>query len=642
MAFTLQGIEVFILMKTMTSAQIRQAFIDFYVRNGHASVPSSSLVPIGDRTLLFTNAGMVQFKDVFLGLEKRDYTRAVTSQKCMRVSGKHNDLENVGPSPRHHTFFEMLGNFSFGDYFKRDAIRFAWQFLTEELGLPADRLWPTIYLDDDEAFKLWQEVVGVPAERISRLGKKDNFWSMGDTGPCGPCSEIMYDRGVEHCTCGRPDCNPTIECERWWELWNLVFMQFNAAEDGTISPLPRPSIDTGMGLERISAVMQGKNSNYDTDLFQPMMRRTQELLHHSDEQMQKGMVSYRVIADHGRAITFLIGDGVIPGNEGRSYVLRLILRRAARHGRLLGFTEPFLTEIAEVVIDTMGSHYPELVSRRDFILRVIQQEEERFQQTLSVGLTLLDELMADLKEKGEKVIAGQDAFRLYDTYGFPLDLTREVALERGFRVDEVGFRAAMTEQRERARAAQHFAAADQDKVQTYIKVIETLQDRQLLGAAGVEHIYDETVEVDTNLIGLIKDGQLVSSAKEGDQVEVILPVTPFYVEGGGQVSDTGVINHAVRQQNEEVVDWEIEVTDMKRPIPGLIVHVGTVVSGEPREATRSGRRWIWIVAGTSRATTPRPICCTRPCARSWVSMPSRPAPAWSLTVCASTSRTLPC
>jgi alanyl-tRNA synthetase len=584
-------------MKTMTSAQIRQAFVDFYVRNGHASVSSSSLVPIGDRTLLFTNAGMVQFKDMFLGLEKRDYSRAVTSQKCMRVSGKHNDLENVGPSPRHHTFFEMLGNFSFGDYFKRDAIRFAWTFLTQELGLPADRLWPTIYLEDDEAFKLWQEVAGVPAERISRLGKKDNFWSMGETGPCGPCSEIMYDRGLEHCTCGRADCNPTLECERWSELWNLVFMQFNAAEDGTVSPLPRPSIDTGMGLERISAVMQEKNTNYDTDLFLPMIRRTQEMLHHSDEQMQKGINSYRVIADHGRAITFLIGDGVIPGNEGRNYVLRLILRRAARHGRLLGFTEPFLTEIAQVVIDTMGPHYQELATRRDFILRVIQQEEERFQQTLSVGLSLLDELMVDLAEKGETVISGQDAFRLYDTYGFPLDLTREVGLERGFKVDEAGFRAAMTEQRERARAAQHFAAADADQLQVYIRALETLQDRELLGANGVEHIYDETVEVDTNLICLIKDGQLVQSAKDGDAVEVILPVTPFYVEGGGQVSDTGLINHAVRRENEEVVDWEIEVTDMKRPIPGLIVHVGTVVSGEPREndpvwaAVDLDRRW---------------------------------------------------
>ena len=584
-------------MGKMTSAEIRQAFLSYFARNGHAVVPSSSLVPVGDRTLLFANAGMVQFKDVFLGLEKRSYSRAVTSQKCMRVSGKHNDLENVGPSPRHHTFFEMLGNFSFGDYFKREAIRFAWEFLTQELKLPADRLWPTIYQDDDQAFDLWREVTGVPAERIKRLGKKDNFWTMGDTGPCGPCSEIIYDRGEESCTCGRPDCNPGIECERWWELWNLVFMQFNAAEDGTLAPLPRPSIDTGMGLERISAVLQGCSSNYDTDLFQPTMQRVRHLLGHSEEEMQRGIVSYRVIADHGRAVTFLVGDGVIPGNEGRSYVLRLILRRAARHGRLLGFTEPFLADIAQIVIDTMGSHYGELVNRREFILRVIQQEEERFQQTLSVGLNLLDELMAGLKDKGQKVIEGQDAFKLSDTYGFPIDLTREVALERGFTVDEAGFREAMSEQRERARAAQHFAAADADKQQEYMSILEVLQDRQLLGPGGVEHVYDDTVEVDTTLIGIVKDGELVSSARPGDQVEIVLPQTPFYVESGGQVSDTGVVSYVKSIGNEEVIGWEIEVTDMKRPLPGLIVHVGKVASGEPHEgdpawtAVDFERRW---------------------------------------------------
>ncbi|MGC8788188.1 MAG: alanine--tRNA ligase, partial [Anaerolineae bacterium] len=352
----------------MTSAEIRRTFLSYFQERGHTIVPSSSLIPANDPTLLFTNAGMVQFKDIFLGVEKRSYTRATTAQKCMRVSGKHNDLENVGPSPRHHTFFEMLGNFSFGDYFKREAIAYAWEFLTEVLGLDKDRLYPTIYVEDDEAFALWQEVAGVPASRITRMGKKDNFWAMGDTGPNGPCSEIVYDRGPEHCTCGRSDCNLTIECERWWELWNLVFMQYETTADGTTRPLPKPSIDTGMGMERITAVMQGANSNYETDLFWPIIQRTQELLGHSDARREEQIVSYRVIADHARAIAFLIADGVLPGNEGRNYVLRLILRRAARHGKLLGFTRPFIAEVLKVVIDLMGEHYSELLQRRDFIL----------------------------------------------------------------------------------------------------------------------------------------------------------------------------------------------------------------------------------------------------------------------------------
>lgn len=582
-----------VALKKMTSAEIRRAFLDFFTRQGHTEVASSSLVPVGDPTLLFTNAGMVQFKDTFLGLEKRDYVRAVTSQKCMRVSGKHNDLENVGPSNRHHTFFEMLGNFSFGDYFKREAIAYAWKFLTEEMGLPVDRLWPTIYEQDDESFDLWQAVTGVPASKITRLGKKDNFWSMGDTGPCGPCSEIIYDRGEQYCTCGRADCNPAIECERWWELWNLVFMQFDAAADGTLTPLPRPSIDTGMGLERISAVMQGHDSNYDSDLFQPMIRRAQEMLGHSDTELKQKIVSYRVIADHGRAVTFLIGDGVIPGNEGRNYVLRLILRRAARHGRILGFTEPFLSEIADVVIDTMGTHYVELVNRRDFILRVIHEEEDRFQQTLNTGLALLDDLMSDLSARQEKIIPGADAFRLYDTYGFPLDLTREIALEHGFQVDEQGVQRAMAEQRERARSAQHFGSNDPNATQTYLQILDDLQDRHLLAASGVELIYETDVEVDTLVAEIIKDGRVVPYAKTGDRVEVVLPVTPFYVEGGGQVSDSGLITHF--EDEEESVGWQIEVTDMKRVLPGLVVHEGTVVSGEPRKGDS-----VWAVIDVER------------------------------------------
>ena len=568
----------------MKSFEIRKKFLEFFASKGHTIVPSSSLVPENDPTLLFTNAGMVQFKDVFLGIEKRPYTRATSSQKCMRVSGKHNDLENVGPSPRHHTFFEMLGNFSFGDYFKREAISYAWEFLTQVLRLPKERLWATIYEEDDEAGKLWQEIAGLPPERIVRMGKKDNFWAMGDTGPCGPCSEIIYDRGEEYCTCGRPDCSPAVECERWWELWNLVFMQFELQPDGTMTPLPRPSIDTGMGLERITAVMQGVDSNYDTDLFQPIIRRAQELLGHTDEQVQENIVSYRVIADHGRAITFLIGDGVLPSNEGRGYILRMILRRAARHGRKLGFEGPFLAHIADKVIEIMGGHYTELPLRRDYILNVITQEEERFQQTLDIGLTLLDELIEKLEAEGKKVIPGEEAFRLYDTYGFPLDLTRVVARERGFTVDEEGFQKALEAQRERARAAQVFEIKEEEleKAEFYGRLYERLMKEGKIPEEGVEHVYEFETQVRTRVAAIVKDTRVVDSASEGDDVEIVLPVTPFYVESGGQVSDTGFIYRVRDKDGESVVEWEVEVQDMLRPVQGLILHKGKVVKGTPR------------------------------------------------------------
>ena len=566
-------------MKAMSSAEIRRAFLDYFVEQDHTEVASSSLVPGNDPTLLFANAGMVQFKDAFLGMEKRPYVRATSSQKCMRVSGKHNDLENVGPSTRHHTFFEMLGNFSFGDYFKREAIGYAWEFLTERMGLEAERLYPTIYLDDDEAFELWQEVTGVPAEKITRLGKKDNFWSMGDVGPCGPCSEIIYDRGPQECTCGDLDCGPACECDRWWELWNLVFMQFESQQDGTMVPLPRPSIDTGLGLDRLTAILQGQDSNYRTDLFMPIIRKTQQLLGHKDEQRDQNIISYRVIADHSRAITFLVGDGVLPGNEGRSYVLRLILRRAARYGRLLGFEQPFLTEVVRVVIDEMGDHYTELRSRQDFILRVIEQEESRFLQTLSTGLTLLDTLMDDLQSDRKREIAGRDAFRLYDTFGFPLDLTRDVAMENGFTVDEAGFSEAMAGQRERARAAQHFTAVEAGDAETYLSFLEQLRESGELESEGVDHIYDVTTTVNTRLVGLLEDGKPVDSASVGAVVGVVLPVTPFYVEAGGQVTDTGIIAHYSDHSAEPA--WSIEVSDVRQPVAGLIVHHGIVKSGQP-------------------------------------------------------------
>ncbi|MBC7222708.1 MAG: alanine--tRNA ligase [Anaerolineae bacterium] len=565
----------------MRSAEIRSTFLQYFAERGHTIVPSSSLVPHGDPTLLFTNAGMVQFKDVFLGLEKRDYVRATTAQKCMRVSGKHNDLEEVGPSPRHHTFFEMLGNFSFGDYFKREAIGYAWELLTEVLGLPRERLWATIYREDDEAAQLWQEVVGLPPERIVRLGKKDNFWMMGDVGPCGPCSEILYDRGEAYCTCGRPDCSPAHECDRWMELWNLVFMQFETTATGEMHPLPRPSIDTGMGLERITAVIQGVESNYETDLFVPIIQRTQQLLGHSDAEVQERLVSYRVIADHARAIAFLIGDGVLPGNEGRNYVLRLILRRAARHGKLLGFEGPFLYEVVPTVIEIMGEHYDELVRRREFILRVVQQEEERFQRTLSVGLSLLDDVIADVLAKGDQVIPGDVAFRLYDTYGFPLDLTRDVAREHGLGVDEEGYHKALEEQRARARAAQAaFRAESPEELEPYAEMLRRLQEEGLLGAEGVEHLCYEATELDTQVLGIFVAGQPRDEVSAGEEAELVLAATPFYVESGGQVTDTGHIFGPETQDGSPA--WRFAVREAARPVLGLIVHRGRMAEGHAR------------------------------------------------------------
>jgi len=447
----------------ITSAQIRAGFLDFFRERGHTVVKSSSLLPAGDPTLLFVNAGMVQFKDTFLGLEKRLYTRATTAQKCMRVSGKHNDLQAVGPSPRHHTFFEMLGNFSFGDYFKAEAIEYAWTFLTKEVGLDPQRLFPTVYEQDQEAFDLWQKIAKVPASRITRLGKKDNFWSMGDTGPCGPCSEIIFDRGPGACTCGRSGCSPASECDRWLELWNLVFMQFEAREDGIVVPLPRPSIDTGLGMERITSVLQGVDSNYDTDLFLPIMQRTQELLRHDEATMRANLVSYRVIADHSRALAFLIADGVMPGNEGRGYVLRMILRRAAVRGRQLGFDGPFLADTAQAVIDIMGHHYAELMERAGFIHEVISQEETRFLATLDAGLVHLNRLVDRVRAEGSRVIPGEEAFDLYSTHGIPLEVTEMSVEPMGLAVERAGFQRAMARERERARSVQRFvsdAAAD--------------------------------------------------------------------------------------------------------------------------------------------------------------------------------------
>ena len=499
----------------LSAADVRRAFLEFFREHGHTVVPSSSLVPGNDPTLLFTNAGMVQFKDVFLGKEKRDFVRATSSQRCVRAGGKHNDLENVGYTARHHTFFEMLGNFSFGDYFKRDAIRFAWNLLTGTLKLDPARLWVTVFRDDDEAADIWLKEIGVPAERFTRLGEKSNFWAMGDTGPCGPCSEIFYDHGPA--IPGGPPGSPDEDGDRYVEIWNLVFMQFERSADGKLTPLPKPSVDTGMGLERIAAVMQGVHSNYDIDLFKNLIRAAAELADTRDLTSS----SLRVIADHIRACTFLIVDGVLPSNEGRGYVLRRIIRRAIRHGYKLGIQETFFYKLVSVLEKEMGDAYPELVRGRAQAERVLKLEEERFAETLANGMTLLD---GAIKETRGTMIDGETVFKLYDTYGFPADLTADIARERGLTIDQAGFDAAMEGQRKRSQEASKFGV-------------------DLSGGASIDSQtlfqgYDG-LEAKGEVVALLKGGAAVQELNSGDEGEVVLDRTPFYAESGGQVGDTG-------------------------------------------------------------------------------------------------------
>lgn len=509
----------------MKSTDIRTTFLNYFQSKGHTSVESSSLIPSNDPTLFFVNAGMVQFKDCFLGNEKRNYTRATSAQKCLRVSGKHNDLENVGVTPRHHTLFEMLGNFSFGDYFKEDAISFAWDFLTKTLKINKDKLWITIYEQDDEAEKIWKSIPDVDHTKIQRLGEKDNFWSMGDTGPCGPCTEIHYDHGPEY---GDDPNGPAGETDRYVEIWNLVFMQYNRDEQGTLHPLPNPSIDTGMGLERIAAILQGVYSNYDTDAFQSIIQQTAQLagIHYGDS--KEGDVALRVIADHTRAVTFLVADGVMPSNEGRGYVLRRIARRAIRYGVRINLKEPFLYKTAQTVIAQFASLYPELEERKSFLLEVIKGEEERFAQTLDRGLQILEESFQQKTE--EKIISGNTVFTLHDTFGFPMDLTRLIAHERGFAIDEEGFHTRMAEQKAAGRAnwkgsgqvsiSQSIHEIANENPTTFVgynKLSKTTQIRKILNA---EH-------------------QIVSSLSEGTKGYILVDKTPFYAEGGGQVGDTG-------------------------------------------------------------------------------------------------------
>ncbi len=537
----------------MKSAEIRKRFLDYFERNGHQVVASSPLVPANDPTLLFTNAGMVQFKDVFLGLEKRPYNRAASSQRCVRAGGKHNDLENVGYTARHHTFFEMLGNFSFGDYFKREAIRYGWEFLTEDLGLPGERLWVTIYEEDDEAAEIWLEEIGVSPDQFRRLGADSNFWAMGDTGPCGPCTEIFYDHGPD--VPGGPPGSPDEDGDRFVEVWNLVFMQYERAADGSMKPLPKPSVDTGMGLERIAAVMQGTYNNYQIDLFQSLMKAAAE----ATGVKVKESPSLRVIADHIRACAFLIVDGVLPSNEGRGYVLRRIIRRAIRHGYKLGQQEPFFHRLVGTLDEEMGGAYPELSKARERVERVLLNEERRFAETLDQGMGILEDAIDGLKGK---VIPGETAFKLYDTYGFPLDLTADIARERGLRVDEDGFAKAMEAQRERGRAASVFGAN------------ESMALAASLQADGVEIPETEFIGYDHHSaegrVGLIvADGKPLQAAGEGDQVTVFLDRTPFYAESGGQVGDTGTLT---------ADGFRMEVTDTQK-IGKAHGHIGRIVSG---------------------------------------------------------------
>jgi alanyl-tRNA synthetase len=546
---------------------IRRAFCDFFVaRHGHALVPSSSLIPAQDPTLLFTNAGMVQFKQTFLGEEPRPYARAVSVQKCVRAGGKHNDLEHVGYTGRHHTFFEMLGNFSFGDYFKDGAIRMAWEFVTDILKLPPDRLWVTVFRDDDEAARLWREAVGVSPERIVRLGEKDNFWQMGDTGPCGPCSEIYVDQG-ERVGCGKPTCGVSCDCDRYLEIWNLVFMQYNRDASGTLSPLPRPSIDTGMGLERVAAVTQGVTTNYDSDLFRPLLDAIGRACGKTYGRDAASDVSMRVIADHLRALTFLLGDGVLPSNEGRGYVVRRILRRAARHGKLLGFDGPFLHELSGAVVSQMQEAYPELVRTRQAVARTLRAEEERFGQTLSHGMTILSGLVEQAKRSKERALTGPDLFKLYDTYGFPMDLIADVAKEHGLSLDEAGFAAAMEEQRERARAAGGFEAEQ----------VQTIYKDTAVQTGATTFVGDESLEADVRLLAILKDGVRVREAREGEQVELVFDHTPCYGEGGGQLGDQG-----------ELIGPGADalIRDTIIPVKGLYVHAVTVRRGRLVEGER--------------------------------------------------------
>ncbi len=542
-----------------TSFELRQAFIRYFSSRGHTLVPSGPLIPQADPTLLFTNAGMNQFKSVFLGEESRPYSRAVSIQKCLRAGGKHNDLENVGFTRRHHTFFEMLGNFSFGDYFKEEAIAFGWEFLTQIAGLPADRLWVTVFREDQEAYDLWHTRMGISENRLVRLGEKDNFWQMGETGPCGPCSEILIDQGVAF-GCGRSTCAVGCDCDRYLEIWNLVFMQFDRDSVGTLNPLPRPSIDTGMGLERLAAVTQGVASNYDSDVFSPILERIGKSTGQVYGASPTADRSMRVIADHLRAMTFLITEGVLPSNEGRGYVLRRIMRRASRHGRLLGVEREFLYDLVSAVVDHMDSVYPDLRSMKDTVSEIVQGEETRFIGTLEQALPLLNQILEEAKQQGSQILEGEAVFKLYDTYGFPLDLVEDAAREEGLAVDHVGYQQALEAQRDRARKTARFSQADSRS--DLVNALGQFPLTRFVGYASQEER--------GRLLALVKDEHVIKEAKQGETVECVLDTTPFYPEGGGQVGDQGtLVGPSAR----------IVVHDTTKLAKGWFLHKGQVIEG---------------------------------------------------------------
>jgi alanyl-tRNA synthetase len=541
----------------MTGNEIRKIFLDFFEKHNHRIVRSSSLVPQDDPTLLFTNAGMVQFKRTFLGEEKREYVRAATSQKCVRAGGKHNDLENVGYTARHHTFFEMLGNFSFGDYFKEKAIEFAWDLLTNGYGLPPEKLYASVYNEDDDAYDLWHRRIGIPAERMVRLGEKDNFWAMGETGPCGPCSEVHLDRGEAY-GCGRPDCGVDCECDRYLEIWNLVFMQFNRDESGKMTPLPKPSIDTGMGLERLASVLQEVPTNFEIDLIRPIISRTEELSAKAYGRETAVDVAMKVIADHSRAAAFLVGDGVLPSNEGRGYVLRRIMRRAIRYGRNIGLTQPFLGKTAETVFDIMKPAYPDLYESAAFIRKVIENEEQRFTETLDTGLKLLNDSLEELRTAGRQEIPGDLIFKLYDTFGFPVDIVQDVVRDTGMTLDMSGFQGHMEAQRTRSRSKTTFSGINE-------AYRELTADAVMSRFTG----YD-TLSMEARVLLLVRDGEKVQSAEGDGTVEVVTDATPFYGESGGQVGDQGTIT---------APGMSLEVTDTIKDPTGLIIHKGRLTAG---------------------------------------------------------------
>jgi alanyl-tRNA synthetase len=575
-------------MNTLTGAQIRQTYIDFFTERAHTAVPSSSLVPGGDATLLFTNSGMVQFKDVFLGADKRPYRRAVDSQKCMRVAGKHNDLDDVGRDDTHHTFFEMLGNWSFGDYYKKEAIEWAWKLLTEVWGLPKRRLYATVFEDDrgdipsdDEAGENWLKQPGFVADHLYYMGRKDNFWEMADTGPCGPCSEIHFDLESE----GRPVNKEILDSKRFVELWNLVFIQYNRLGPDQLESLPAKHVDTGMGFERLVSILQGVDSNYKTDLFAASLTVLRSLTGHSVAEMDADFTPYRVICDHARAAAFLIADGVVPGNTGRNYIARMIIRRAARFGTKIGLHEPFLERVAEAVIETYGSFYPELQKSRTAILDNLTREEIRFARTVETGTAQLQNLLDGIRSNSKQkkgsadsvpLLEGARAFDLYATYGLPLEIARDIAREQGLDVDEAGFRAAMDEHRLASGGGQAMGKHGGEDAEFFTAILKDLQAGGKLGEAGVEYDPYASPRTSGEILALIVNGKSVRSAAFGEQVEVILPRTGFYVESGGQVDDTGFIRAASGDP------WEIEVTGMRRPSAGVVVHVGEVISGQPQ------------------------------------------------------------